>query len=100
MLNTLFEKFMTVKISYNQFNISDSLKCTMSLASSKDVQEAIKCININLPQIPSKLCFTALFLGMPIRGEIHENGTVAISHPSYEVILDKIASRREDIFKE
>lgn len=92
------EEFVITKMSYNQFNVTDNLKCSMAFSSSKDLQHEIKNINIELPKIPNKLSFSGLFLGKGIRGEINESGTIAISHPRYEVMLDKITSHQQDIF--
>lgn len=97
-LKSIFDKFTTTKVSYNKFNIIENVKCTMALSSSTGIGEEIENLNIQLPVIPNMLSFTGLFLGLTIRGEINENGTISISHPSYEEILKKIISRRKDIF--
>lgn len=97
-LGSLLENFTPIKMSFNQFNITEELKCTMSLVSSKDIKEEIKSIGIDLPKIPNKLTFTGFFLGKATRGEINDNGTISISHPKYQIILDKITACPQKIF--
>ena len=97
-LKSIFDEFKTIKVSYNQFNILEDIRCAMALTSSKDIEMELGKLNIPLPKTPNKLSFVGSFLCRAMRGEINENGTISISHPNYEVILDKITSRREEIF--
>lgn len=87
--------FVVTKASFKQFNLTESLQCSMAISSKSNLFEQLKLLHVKIPNIANKITFEGHFKNQPIRCDISDTGSISISNKNVEAFLDLVISNQE-----
>lgn len=95
LVSSKINDFVVVKATFNKFELSDFLQCSMVLSSRVNIFEQLSLLNFNIPNIANKITFEGRYNGQPIRCEISDTGSIGLSNQNLDSFLDLIISEQK-----